>query len=153
MSGIGPISGNGRRTVDGLDFFWNGTLWLSTQLFMGHVYDNTLSASLTYARVAPPAGLYSDLWLENLIVSYNVGTTNDASNYWALNCRKQSAALAATTLATISTAAGGLTAHNESAAIGALLGAFPIIDFQALKTGSAGALTVAAAVTYRMVTP
>lgn len=101
MSGIGPITGAdpggvafpdghvaGRRrfrTDLGMEFYDDGTRWLSTELHHERINVSTsggLSASST-DRAVPPCGIGMSIYVEKVTWRTTLAATSDASNYWS----------------------------------------------------------------------
>lgn len=75
------------RTDLNLEFFWNGTRWLTTHLYIQPLETqrgfNVMSAGTTW-----DSPRYQDLglWMEKFMVSMHVLTTNDGTRYWTGTC-------------------------------------------------------------------
>lgn len=146
------------HTTRRLDYFYNGTRWLTT-----HLYDMEIgitrasfqpySATGTYQEAtAPHAGVY-DLWLEDFQAAFivNGGTALSASHKWAAVLTKSPAG---STVATITIDSGALDTWRNSGqiAIDALLGTTNFNFYIVLtKTGTPGTLFIHPRLTYRMV--
>lgn len=109
MSGIGPITGADPggaafpgsaavgqrffRTDLGMEFYWNGTLWLSTELHHERVVI-TLAAGVsvnTTDRTVPPCGVGVAIYFEKAVWRTTVAT-NNASNFWTMQLNVVNAA-------------------------------------------------------------
>lgn len=150
------------RTDLKLDFFYDGTRWLSTTYYRETLPNavvgtqaSSFSASFSMGRWAPWHTTY-DLWLEDFYTSTLVNTTNTGAAYWSLALKKyQSDYSTSSTIATYATsgdtAGVGKTAKT---AIGALLtpATYVIIQVEGSKTGSPGTLALPGlALGYRLV--
>lgn len=119
------------RTDIGMEVYYDGTRWLTTQVFPIHLkIDDVVTWPLTsttsvVARASLPFGGTYDLWLMSWYFTNTILTTNDGSNYWTASLRKFPATGASTQIATVATNADTAgTAYNKTAAINALLGSF-----------------------------
>jgi hypothetical protein len=146
------------RTDLGMWFYWNGTRWLTVNLYEcnGVVTPTAatapLSATGTWQMIAPAAGVY-DLWQDDFQCSFIVigGTALSASHKWVITLIKQPAA---TTIATVNINSGALNVWRTSGqiSIAALLGTSNFeYDIVATKTGTPGTLYYLPGLTYRMV--
>lgn len=148
-----PTSGDTyRRTdIDDLIFRYDGTRWLSEQVFRAVSGSFDLVSAQTDRR-AVAAG--RDMYLMDLTLSAAVNGTNDGSNYWTITAYKWSAAAFAS-LGTVDTSAesGSLDYFRTTTAIDAVATAATceLFQFTAGKTGSPGTLLGAAELTYRLI--
>lgn len=150
------------RTDLGMGFHWDGSRWVSDQLFN---YDITggqeivlpLSATGGTTRMGTSWGVGTDVWLENAITTFFVsgGTALGASHKWVGIIRKVDTANSFTTLITVNIDSGASdTQRIDTQAIGALLGtaaAFPALSPTWTKTGTPGTLRPTVRVTCRIV--
>jgi hypothetical protein len=143
------------RTDLGLECYWDGTRWVTTQMFsMAAAASDSLdgaSTNINYARMSP-WHTTNDLWLDAFYASVYCATTNDGSNFWTLTFDKWNAAGANTNLATFNTSAD--TVNNYSThrvSIAAALGTFKHFTIATTKTGSPGAIYIGAHFTYRLI--
>jgi hypothetical protein len=146
-----------RRTDLDLVYFYDGTRWLTLNLYVTPLPSSDalmpLSATNTGWRVmAPWAGVY-DVWLEHFQAHFYVvaGTALGASHKWRIDLKKQPAD---TIPATFDIASGASSTHRNSGqvAIGALLGTTNFeLEVLATKTGTPGNLYLTPTVTYRIV--
>jgi hypothetical protein len=149
------------RTDLGLWFYYDGTRWLSSDVFTAFS-DNSmtnLTASTTdVSRMAPlPLLGGTDAWLVAADIGYQVtaGTALSGSHKWVVDWKTATTdAFSTTTLytKTIDSGAEGTWRRDAPAAIGALL-SNPNTFFlhAATKTGTPGNLYFYAAYTYRVV--
>lgn len=75
------------RTDLGMEFFYDGTRWLSSQIYhMTFAFHNAAepitAAGTMYAPT--PVPITTDIWLIGFHVAVVVTGTNDASNYWTI---------------------------------------------------------------------
>lgn len=82
-------------TGDRLTWFWNGSYWLSEEIF---------PARLTSASSSIAIESSYNLYLLKFVIGALTGATHDSSNYWSLNLTRRSTSTN-TTIATISTQA------------------------------------------------
>lgn len=69
-----------------MEFFWNGTRWLSTQLF--EIEKNFGNQSGSQGLVVGTAfGAPNSLWLVDVRWGYNIAGTHNTSNYWTMEFR------------------------------------------------------------------
>lgn len=147
------------RTDLGMDFYYDGTRWLSTSLYqLVFAYADTINPATIDAIMSRQTVWYTDfdLWLENFYATTFVLATNDAARYWQLKAEKNDAAGGTSVIATVSTQSD--TPSNyvvKKAAIGALLGGgstYKALFCKAYKTSTAGNLYIGGAfLTYRLV--
>jgi hypothetical protein len=163
LSGSGfpgtPSSGQFfHHTTRRLDYFYNGTRWLTT-----HLYDTPIVVSpevtyplsatgIAFRAAVPHAGVY-DLWLEDFQATFYVsaGTALGASHKWVCVLSKEPAA---TTVATINIDSGASDVFRNSGqiAIDALVGTTQFeFQIESTKTGTPGTLRLMPTLTYRMV--
>lgn len=148
------------RTDRGIEYYYNGTRWLSVQLFSDTIPEVS-NIAFPYAAtvagaeriVAPYAGTY-DLWLVELQTAFFVaaGTALDASNKWVSIVQKFTTTVA-TTVATVTIDSGAVdTWRTNVTAIGALLGVthFTFATTHT-KTGTPGNLYILPRIIYRLV--
>lgn len=148
------------RTDRGIEYFWNGTRWLSSQLFAETL--RGIAGVQPYAATTAPgermgalyAGTY-DLWLERFDVTFNVigGTALGASHKWVTELYKIVAAGSATLVATVNIDSGALSTWRFSTiTINALLGTTNLsFSVNHTKTGTPGTLDTLPRLVYRLV--
>jgi hypothetical protein len=160
----GPATGDRFfRTDLVMEFYYNGTRWLSTQLFtlpIGGSKTSSISATEnnnTWATANLHGG--SDWWLEKMSAGFIVlsgGTALGASHKWTIELgARGNATTNDTTKGSISIASGTSNVNRQSeTAIGALLrNGTDNVAFQCrvVKTGTPGAILYGAELTYRVV--
>ncbi len=142
------------RTDLGLEFYYDGTRWLTTQLFRVSGYGEFGLGSVTpnpFMRLPIPT---LDMWMVSLECTTYV-VTNTGSAYWTVSLVKATAAAAETTIVSFDTSAdtqANYVRHNVS--IGAALGGgatYPTILGKTAKTNSPGGLFVAGQLNYRLI--
>ena len=70
------------NTSNGTEWFWNGTYWLSTQLYSGSIYAGHLSATAT---VLPLDGTteYTNIFIvSHILFGAPANAPQDSDNYW-----------------------------------------------------------------------
>jgi hypothetical protein len=141
------------RTDLGLEFYWDGTRWLTTQLFRetvsfeaGVAEPRTASGS-TYLGLAPGALAF---WLIEAHVSTQVQTTNDAGNYWTIHVHGGQAAGDYGSFTTAGDTVAVNTFHLVT--VGAAMSTSDtFMEIAAFVTGSGGPLYLWASVLYRLI--
>jgi hypothetical protein len=153
------------RTDDRLEFFWDGTRWLSTTLFRLLFASGPLSAAggsdsikatgLGFMLTPVPTLVGgTDIWMEDLITTFLIsgGTALSGSHSWVGTFNKRPAANTDTLVETVTINSGSLSVwRTDVQPIDALLGAFLIYGFNWTKTGTPGNLFAMAEMTYRVV--
>lgn len=150
------------RTDRGIEYFYDGTRWLSTQLFNqgipgtdGPVLPYAASIASAERLGAPWQGVY-DLWLVEFQFVFHVaggGTALSASHKWVTVLSKQVAAGTQTAIATVNIDSGASSVFRTSTvAIGALLGTTHFaFEISHTKTGTPGSLYSLPHLVYRLV--
>ena len=152
------------RTDLGLEFYYDGTRWLSTHLFTQILRNTTASGDHPFsattgamAQAGPVPSLQggSDIWVVRHICEFHIngGTALSGSHKWVGTFRKNDSAGTETTVTTINITSGSVSVWRViDTAIGALLGTtFFRWGSTWTKTGTPGNLTVHEEVTYRIV--
>lgn len=155
------------RTDLGMEFFYDGTRWLSTQLFHyslsvgDNAYGGGLTATFNAERaVSPYLSGGSDLWIVQASTDFLVssgGTALGASHSWiATLIGVTDGGTATTTLATLSVNSGAsAVARNVNVAVNALMNNGVVkraLNVTWTKTGTPGAMRYAPVMfTYRVV--
>jgi hypothetical protein len=139
------------RTDRGLEYYYDGTRWLTTQLHVVTIGRNpinetvqpisqALSPQNTHRAVAP-SDLY-DLWVENCRFTIRVNTTNSGSHYWTLEFLSVGAAGASLGSANTSADAAD-TILRKTITVNALFGTTnTLIQTLLTKTGTPGTVDV-----------
>jgi len=151
------------RTDIGLEFFYDGTRWLSTEIFIlntaitqGALFPLTATQNDALA-VAPPPLPGTDIYLLTYrarIFINSGGTALDASNKWVGNLHKYDSAVSSTTVVTTTIASGAsATVRTFDTTINALLSSstYLLLESTWTKTGTPGGLFVFESITYRVV--
>jgi hypothetical protein len=152
------------RSDLGMEFFYNGTRWLSVTLFTVPIIDragvlaNGISATTAAAlRIAtPPLNGGSDIWLVDRESRYfvNGGTALSASHKWVGIFAKVDTNNAETTINTLNIDSGSSSVwRSTTAAINALLtsGTYYVLNSSWTKTGTPGNLLLEETISYRIV--
>jgi hypothetical protein len=156
------------RTDLGMEFFWDGTRWVTTTLY--HYWNALPNASATTAYQAitstgvspvlqptPRLGGGSDVWLDSLTTTFFVsgGTALDRSNNWSLLFTKRPTGNTDTTLVTVTINSGSLNVWRaDTQSIAALMNngtVHYVFSVNPTKTGTPGGLIVGIDLTYRIV--
>ena len=137
------------RTDLGLEVYYDGTRWLTTQVFqieLKHEDSATATWPITADTIpahrgTPTFGGTYDLYLLTWESNSSVAATNNGTNYWTNHVYKyNSAAGGDTSIASFNTSADTAgTVYNKSVTINALLGAYVGFYTYAIKTLSPGA--------------
>lgn len=146
------------RTDRGIEYFYDGTRWLSTTVYevpLPHSPDTVIpiTGNTTGALVAgiPWATAY-DLWLLSLQTTFIVNTTNNATNYWTMVVQKMAGGIATTAGQFDTSGAAADSWTFGSSAINALLGVtHHWFRMNATKTLTPGALQFLMSIRYRLV--
>lgn len=151
------------RTDTALEYYYDGTRWVTTQLFThnptGPGAVLALSATGNVGRVNTDVGTGTDLWLVNCVTKFFVasgGTALGASHKWVGTVVKlDTSNNSGGTLDTINVDSGSsATWRTQTTAIAALLGTtatYPAISFAWTKTGTPGNLSMVQTLTFRVV--
>ena len=144
------------RTDRGLDYYYDGTRWLTTTLFTTPIAPVVLGGISGTGEVgrAPCVGGVYDMYCTTVAFSYHLGATNDGSNYWIPEVYATRTA-GTGDLSIASSTTQSLTAsqrHNASVTVNALLGTNVVAFYlYATKVSGASALNSHALVNYRLV--
>lgn len=140
----------------GLEFFFDGTRWVSSQLLrdvfgIGNVGASTTSSSALMGRL-PVWG--RSIYVVEFHTSTQVGTPNSGSDIWAVTLITKDAADSEATLATFSTL--GDTVNEwvaRQTAVAAVVdpGTTKQLGARVARGGSAGTIFLSAAITYRLI--
>jgi hypothetical protein len=142
------------RTDLGLEFYWDGTRWVTTTLYFtpGTDVSNQTTNVGTGRRTA--FGAKFDIFIVDFIVSCYTSATNDGSNYWTWNLAKTSTADAQTNLGTVVTSGDtAATWYPHVTAINAVVvtATHPLIDMNVIKTNAPGGVYGNPGFTYRLI--
>jgi len=138
------------RTDLGLDFYWDGTRWVTTTLYtmqpsFQEIASSSGWSSSTITRGAMPHPTL-DIYIVDFWADTYVATTNDGSNYWTMALNGVTGA----SLSTVSNAASSLI--QETAAVGQVKTAGNAwIQCDITKMSSPGGLTATIAFSYRLI--
>lgn len=140
------------RTDLGLLCYYDGTRWLTIQIFEASTFPPAdLSVSSSFGRY-PPHGTTYNLWIVDARITYTVPSNHDGSNFWTIDFRKFDNSIVVS-FATIVTDKATTTWNNPNAtAVGALLDTANKLTFiEATKTGTPGNLGLGTTWRYRLV--
>lgn len=151
------------RTDLGMEIFYDGTRWLTTQIHRVEMkiedtaptWPPTTTTTVLH-RGIPPYGADYDIYMYDWHLVTSVITTNNGSNYWDTDLRKVNSAGTSTLIGTVATnadTAGNL--YNKKLAVNALLGSFVSFFTDAtIVAGSPGAFRLHGGhITCRLVIP
>src|SRR5260221_314847 len=94
------------RTDIQLEFYYDGTRWLSVELFPTTIAiqsATTVATSVFSAIPTIPSSGGSDIWLVDAVIDCLVVTTNNGSNYWQFDLQKTTLTNTQTEIVTITT--------------------------------------------------
>lgn len=141
------------RTDLGLDFYYDGTRWVTVNEY-GLLYsDSNVAATAGSAGYGAVASQF-DIFVTRVEIAAFVVTTNNGTNFWTIAAQKLNTANAATSLGTAVTSAGAantwlpLNIVINAAVVGA---SFPVINLQYTKTLTPGALYIGTTLRYRLI--
>jgi hypothetical protein len=148
------------RTDLDMEFYYDGTRWLSTQLFTKemrwtHTSLSTAATIVDLLRAGAP-GLQggTDIWMESLHQKFSIasgGSALGAAHKWVGDFHKYDATPTATTLVTMTIDSGASgTIRTSETAINALLGTGVWFSTTWTKTGTPGSLQSYEELTYRI---
>ena len=146
----GPATGDRYRRSDKdyTIYFYDGTRWLSEQLF-NISYSANLSATTNTSRNAL-AAIPGDVFFTDMVAAYVVNGTNNGSNYWSW---KGTGLLGATVYGLDdSSAVSGSTYTSQSIAVDTALASPEVqVYFTVTKTGSPGDWLGGVILQYRLI--
>lgn len=144
------------RTDLGLECYYDGTRWLSVQLFHDIMAQSTdggipISATQICGRNTLWSGAY-DLWIVS-VYGTMFSSSLSGSAYWTVTVAKGNTASSFTDIASFNDQSGtDSNWEKKTVAVGALLGASDsTLRWTATKTSTPGPVYVSGAVTYRLV--
>jgi hypothetical protein len=142
------------RTDLGLEIYYDGTRWLTVDIYDWQINLNDAGTSVTFSPAFYP--LFNggvDLWLVDFRWTYAVATTHSAVHYWAAVLHKFKTGTDTTVSTLTSDKSSVATWLNPAAnSIGALVGTDQTMLYvQLVKTSSPGILTCGVVVRYRRV--
>jgi len=144
------------RTDRGLLYYWDGTRWLTVQVYKKSLIPKTLpdytaNGTFLYA-VAEDA---TNFWVTDAVILSRISTAGDASNYWTFDLQSidNTGGGVVATLATRNTQADSTVFHDNRVTIGALFGtAATWMILKGTKTGAPGNIQwLTCEVNYRLV--
>lgn len=145
-----------RRTDRNLDYYYDGTRWLTTEIFtMRFASDVVLPSSVAYSLRGIPR-VTDEMWLLELRGSARVQTTNDATNHWSITVQKIDGVTATNICNSFTTDGGGAsTWFGQQRAIIAgqelITTAIDAFEMRCAPVGAPGAMWDNAELFYRRV--
>lgn len=145
------------RTDHNLVYYYDGTRWLSLNLYVLHtvkIVDNLAPATTEVCRwTAPVRPVGTDAWLISQGATYLVsgGSALSGSHKWTITMIKYPSTGAVTGTKVIDSGASGAWRSDTPVAIGELLGSNYMIVANAAATGTPGSLYYYAVLYYRIV--
>lgn len=147
------------RTDLGMEFYWDGTRWVSVTVhqIQGQAWDLVASGYFNAFAAFDVAGL--DVYLVNAYLALAVQTTHDATNDWTIRFEKVNVASSGgvwTQLTTVESSAVAAGLNNFQGTTVNLanvmdVSATPAFLMYAVRNGSAGTLRAAVTVRYRFI--
>lgn len=139
------------RTDRNLEYFYNGTRWLTTTLY-SHDIPIANEASAAVAVWGTPWSVQFDQWVESFELSALVATTNNPANYWTVTLQKYDAAVASQ-MAVLDTSSG---TAGQAAPYRALVAALLLTTTDAYRVltsavGTPGTFSGSCRIVYRLV--
>lgn len=141
------------RTDRNIDYFYDGTRWLSDEIFTAHLANDAATATLSATNTSvqrtlnPWAGLYDIYGLEAVFAA-SLSTTGG----WTLNLTKLIGATATDIATQAITYPGSSDWTNYRAAINAVIASTTTLFLAGgAETSGAATLSIRAALTYRLV--
>ena len=144
------------RTDRSILYFYNGTRWLSVQLyehFLGQTAGGGITSSANDLTTPVWNGTY-DLWLENAYGMLYTSASLSGSAYWTIDVYKADTNAGSPTLLCSMNNQSGTNGQyaRKTASIGALLGTtMHTFSINFIKTSTPGTCIVSAMLTYRLV--
>jgi hypothetical protein len=145
------------RTDRGTWYYYDGTRWLTTQLYrhaIDDLFDPALSATSTHWVMAVPTDY--NMWLvgyEGQVFVNGGGTALSGSHSWVATLAKADVSAAATTVGTLTLNSGANNFRTLTATIGAVVDRTTHFAFKETwtKTGTPGTLQPLTVITYRLI--
>jgi len=152
----GPADGQRyTRTDRNIDYFWSASVgqWLTVQHYQDDIslQDNLAAqtTNFTAAYGVLEGGQYN-VYVERVIISTTVATTNNGSNYWTVTVNRRPSATALGSFNTSADTANTNTDHSFN--VNALTGTTDrYYSIDCVKTGTPGGLYVLTKIRYRLV--
>lgn len=129
------------RTDRGIEYYWDGTRWLSTQLFtVTAVVSGNATANAAVVLPHPGARLGADVYLVNLAAYIRLNTATTSANYFTANLRTYSAGGVATiqggTITSANATLGAFVSYATALNTLLPLAAAPAVELRADKFGT-----------------
>lgn len=144
------------RTDLGMEFYYDGTRWLSTSLFRepcATIANLAATAASSYYLATKDT---LDMWVVAFEAVTFVSTTNNGTSNWTLTFIKATGPNVQTSLGSFSTGTGPDSANNNvrhTVSVGAsvVVATYPFLQVTATKNSTPGNLWGACSVTYRLI--
>jgi hypothetical protein len=137
------------RTDLGLEFYYDGTRWLTVELFRSETTTGLIAASTSLARFALFNPTY-DMWLVETRVSYYVNGTNNGTSYWKFHVLNDGGTDILNTTSNSSTGSGS-TWTQVTQAQGNAITAVKELEFYFEKISAPGNVQGGMMLTYRLI--
>ena len=138
------------RTDLGMEFYWDGTRWLSCTEFSVDLAITDALQPFTGTTQPGMMPLRPGAFFTSVFFAVYVVTTNDGSNYWNITpyTKASSTAVGAVTTSAVAASTYSLLTATPNVAANA---ADKAVQFSASKTGSPGSLYLGAKMCYRLI--
>jgi hypothetical protein len=143
------------RTDLGIQFYYDGTRWLSHLLATPFPAVINTGGQVFTSQLCTPSFDY-DIYVEKVILTTYVATTNSGVSYWSFAAYKSDTAAAATQIgSTVNTSADSAnTRLRKTITVGAILGGsatYPLLYVTNTKTGTPGNVDFTPVLVYRLI--
>jgi hypothetical protein len=140
-----------------MDFFYDGTRWLSVALFEATIPLHS-TAALT-ASTAPsayfPLDQTFDYWIESFFMVSNVGSGTPSTQYWTVGLYKSDATAGITLLGSVLSTQNDTYAqwNPDSVAVDAVIdvSTYPLLRTDVVKVSTPGSLTYRQGIRFRLI--
>jgi hypothetical protein len=143
------------RTDLGLEFYYDGTRWVSSQMFEFSIAASAVASSASYPMGAGE-GAVASCWLVDIRWGYAVtGATHNASNYWTLqfmDCNR-TPGVDGGVLVSDKSSINSTTVNATPTALGQTWPVYATSygSFNLVKVGSPNSINIVATVRYRLI--
>jgi hypothetical protein len=151
---VSPSSGDRfYRTDRKIEYYWDGTRWLSVQLFRVKMNDiaSVTASQNELGKVVMPVEAYGGLYVNVDYIAYVV-TTNNGSNFWYIPVRYYTNNSASADQIPVSTAGSTASTWTRLPTANTVIPSTAThITYSVAPSGAPGALHMSAVMTYRLV--
>ncbi len=145
------------RTDLGLDFYYDGTRWVTVELFhepFQGATSNGIVGSPATVGYLPMWHTDFDLWVDSIHATTYVVATNNGSLFWTVQYSKNTNAAAQTSIGSFNTSAdtqANYVTHKVAVGAAVVQPTNKVIDVTVTKTSTPGALYVFSTLVYRLI--